>query len=365
MNLRKSLSLLLAAAVLHGINAEESGFENLWDYTKFVETENDNFLKLSGRIHLDYYSFDGEEEEDDDFTWRRFRVGLTGKYRELHSKIEADLNFNESGSEVYNRLTDAYISWKPSHGDFAIKALKHSAGFTLDGKTSSNKLLTPQRNNLTNNLWFTAEYFTGLSIKGKMGENWSYNAGVFSSDPDDEIGVTQGSVFTLLTLNRKLSKGTLWDKGKLSVDYVYNDTHDEGGTRDFSDVISLSSNFEKSRLGLSTDFAAGRGDLGQSDVWGFVVMPYFKQSDMIHWVVRYTYMESEDANGLRLGRYESRVVSGRGDQYSELFGGVNLLFNDHKFKFQLGVQYADMQDAENDGGDYDGYGLTASFRAYW
>ena len=64
----------------------------------------------------------------------------------------------------------------------SLTVLKQSAGFNLDGATSSTKLLTMQRNNLSNNLWFTREYFIGISAEGDDGRRWSYKAGLFSSD---------------------------------------------------------------------------------------------------------------------------------------------------------------------------------------
>jgi len=76
-------------------------------------------------------------------------------------------------------------------------------------------------------------------------------------------------------------------------------------------------------------------------------------------------MKSSDENGVRLGRYENKVVGDRGDQYQELFGGVNYYLNDHKLKLQAGVQYAKMDDKANDGGAYDGWGVTVALRSYW
>jgi phosphate-selective porin OprO/OprP len=44
---------------------------------------------------------------------------------------------------------------------------------------------------------------------------------------------------------KKLVKNSLWDKGEVSFDYVYNDTHEDGNTREFSQIISTSSTFEQ------------------------------------------------------------------------------------------------------------------------
>ncbi len=77
------------------------------------------------------------------------------------------------------------------------------------------------------------------------------------------------------------------------------------------------------------------------------------------------WLDSEDVNGLRLGRYENEVVNDRGDRYQELYAGMNCLFNDHKFKLQLGAQYTQVNGSARDEGEYDGWGVTMALRIYW
>lgn len=342
----------------------ETSFEDAWDFADLYDNEQGDYLKLSGRLQLDSTWVDSDQGDFNDTLWRRFRFGFKGKYGEFKVALEADVNLNDSLDDAYNRLTDANVSWSLDK-DTELKFLKQSAGFTLDGKTSSKKLLTPQRNNLTNNLWFTSEYFTGVSLKSKLADGWSYKTGLFSSDGSDEISISDASYFALFSTRKKLAKNTLWDKGEVSFDYVYNDTHEEGKTRDFSQVISTSSQFKQKNWGLQSDISWGKGDLGQSDIFGVVVMPTYQQSEKIQWVARYTYLNSSEDNGVRLGKYENKVVSERGDKYQEVYAGVNWFLNDHKLKLQAGLQYAKMDDNANDGGAYDGWGFTVAMRSYW
>ncbi|RLA03545.1 MAG: hypothetical protein DRQ47_04975 [Gammaproteobacteria bacterium] len=363
----KQLSILCLVAIFTpGLTAEQTSFESAWDYAKLYQNTDGDYLNLSGRIHLDSAWFDSSQGEYNDISWRRFRFGFKGKYGRTSAALEADIDLNEDLGDSYNRLTDANLSWK-FDGDMKVTALKHSAGFTLDGKTSSKKLFTPQRNNLTNNLWFTSEYFTGVSIKGNLvsASDWSYNAGLFSSDDSDEIGFTDASYFTLFSLGRKLDANALWNEAEFRVDYVYNDVHEDGNTRDFTHVVSLSSKFASGKWHLWNDLAMGQGDLGQSDLWGLVIMPFYQQTENFQWVMRYTYLDSDDHNGLRLGRYENKIVDGKGDRYHEVYGGANYFFNSHKLKLHLGLQYTDMADGADDVGQYDGWGLTLALRAYW
>jgi phosphate-selective porin OprO/OprP len=359
-----SLFLLNANAAAPTAKNKKSSYEKVWDYANLYENASGNYFKLSGRLQADGAWFNSNEGDFDDVNWRRFRFGFKSKYGNFTTGLEGDFNLNHDDEDVYNRLTDTYISWalnKNTHLTF----LKQSAGFTLDGKTSSKKLMTPQRNNLTNNLWFTAEYFSGVSIKGSLASNWNYKSGIYSTDDSDEIGFTQASYFSLMSLNKKFDKNILWDKAELGFDYVYNDTHIDGNTLSFGNVISLSSKLQFAKWHVWTDLATGDGDLGQNDVWGAVVMPYYQVNKHLQYVMRYTYLDSENANGLRLGRYENKAVSGRGDNYHELYAGANYLFLSHQLKVHLGVQYTNMADEVNDGGEYKGWGVSMAVRSYW
>jgi phosphate-selective porin OprO/OprP len=301
----------------------------------------------------------------DDLLWRRFRFGFKSQLAGgWVVQLEGDFDLNESRGDWYNRLTDAYVGWQPGE-EIDLRILKHSAGFTLDGATSSKKLLTLQRNNIPNNLWFTDEYFTGVSAKGVLNGSWHYQAGVFSADGDDEISIAEGGHFVLTSLGYDWADGLDMDKAFLRLDYVYNKEDRESSTRDFSNVITLASKWERGDWGLWTDLTAGRGHFEQSDIWGISLMPFYDQSPLVQWVGRYTYMDSEDANGLSLGRYEREIEVGRGDRYKEIYAGLNLFFYGHKLKWQTGLQYTIMDDVADDGGKYEGWGLTSGFRISW
>lgn len=368
MSLAKNLIIFPLSGLLicfSKINmAQNYTFHNLWQKANLYETPQGDYLKLSGRLHIDSAWFDSNQGEYNDITWRRFRFGFKGKYQGITGALEADIDLNKSIDNWYKRLTDANFSYKPNRY-LTLTFLKHSTGFTLDGRTSSKKLLTPQRNNLTNNLWFTAEYFSGFSAKGKLSDTLYYKAGVFSSDDSDEIGLTNASYFSLLSLSKSLKRNNLWDNAQINFDYVYNDVHIEGNTAKISSLYSFSGFVKKNDWGVSHDISYAQGALEQSSMWGIVIMPFYQQTELLQWVFRYTYLTSADINGLKLARYENKIVSDKGDEYQELYTGVNFLFYQHKLKLQLGLQYAYMQDQANDGGEYQGWGGSLVLRSYW
>ena len=82
-------------------------------------------------------------------------------------------------------------------------------------------------------------------------------------------------------------------------------------------------------------------------------------------VGRYTFVESADPNGVRLGRYENRVVDGRGDRYHEVYVGLNWFVYGHELKLQTGLLYAWLHDEAGDGGEYRGWGWTTGLRISW
>ena len=63
--------------------------------------------------------------------------------------------------------------------------------------------------------------------------------------------------------------------------------------------------------GERADLSAAGGYLGQSDMWAFQGMPFFNVTPKLQVVGRYTFIDSDEPNGIRLATYESRVVSGR------------------------------------------------------
>jgi len=347
--------------------AAQELFDRAWGVAHLYESDWSlvRSIDLSGRLQFESAWFDADQGEYDDFVWRRFRFGfksaLAGDWI-VH--VEGDFDLNQSLDDWYNRLTEAYIGWNPGP-KLDLKLLKHSAGFTLDGATSSKRLLTLQRNNITNNLWFPEEYFTGASAMGVIDEALHYRFGVFSGDGDPEVGVSEGGVFYLGSAGYDWAKPLGMRQALLRLDYVHNQEDRDNNTRDFSDILSLSSQWEGDRFGLRTELAAGKGYFDQSDIWGFALMPFYNASTLLQWVVRYTWMTSEDDNGLRLHRYEREIASGRGDRYEEFYAGANLYFYGHKFKWQTGLQYASMDDAADDGGEYEGWGLTTGIRLYW
>lgn len=364
---RLFLAVFLLLGLIQGKVSSQVSYEDIWKNAVFYQNKENPVVQkiaFTGRFQGEGYWFDADQGDADDTTWRRLRLGFKNTVFDtwtLH--FEGDFDLNDDGS--YNRLTDAYISRGLGEGA-TVKIGKHSAGFTLGGGTSSKSLITLQRNNLTNNLWFPAEYFTGISVEGPADDGYFYNVGIFSNDPSDEFSRFDASFFGLASFGKDFADQVGTDKAVVRLDFVYNDEDPNANTRNFGEVFSLVTQWEEGNWGLWTDLSYGNGYRSQSNLWGAVVMPFYNINDKLQLVFRYTHLDSSGGNGVRLGRYESAIVSGRGDLYDELYLGFNVYFYGHKLKWQTGVQKARMKDEMNDGGELSGgFGITSGFRISW
>ncbi len=352
-----------------GVTAKApSIYDEIWKYTELYRNDDNpviESLKFTGRFQLDYAQVDADQGEHDEWNIRRFRLGTKMTlFQNFTLHAEADLNPQEP-RPLYQKLTDAYLAWSQSKV-FVATVGKQSAGFTMDGMTSSKELLAIDRANLANNLWFPEEYFPGVTISGKPG-HWVYQAGIFSAGrADEEFGKFDGGAFGLGTLGYDFAGPLHVKQAVLAANYVYNDP-DSNNTvsRQLEHVGSVNFNLNAGKWGVRTDVSAASGVGKQSDLWGAMVMPYYDITDKLQAVARYTYVTSDKVNGVRLARYESLAVAGKGDTYNEIYAGLNYYFYKHKLKLQTGVQYADMQDRANDGGEYSGWSWTTGLRISW
>lgn len=339
-------------------------------FDRAVLYKNEDYLPFqkfafTGRLQADAAFFEADQGDYDSLEWRRFRAGFKSQHFDhftLHA--EADLDLVDS-DPLYNKLTDTYIGWSKSDA-LEIKIGKQGAPFTLDGATSSKSLIRMERSLLSTNLWFPEEYFTGATASGEV-DNWVYTVGLFSSDGGPEFGDFEAGYFGLFSLGYDFADALAIDKALVRVDYVNNDPTGNGtlNTRDLTDVISLNATLEHGQWGLRGDVTAGSGFGTQSDLTALAIMPYYSINDQWQLVASYNYVTSDDPNGVRLDRYENRIESGRVDEAHEFYFGVNYYLCEHKLKWQTGVEYTTADDSANDGGAYDGWGLSSGIRISW
>jgi phosphate-selective porin OprO/OprP len=349
--------------------SERSTYDRIWQrFTEwYVDDSNPVVQKVlfSGRFQHEFAAIDADEGDHDEWNTRRLRLGpRVTLFRTFTLHGEVELNPQEA-DPLYVRFTDLYLQWSRS-GRLALTLGKHGVPFTMDGSTSSKELIAIDRSNLTNNIWFTYEYIPGVSISGRLAP-WIYRAGVYSAgEANREFGEFNGGAFTLGVLGYDFAKSLGVKEALLTGNYVYQNPDARNTfTQRLEHVVSANFKFDAGGWGVRTDVSTASGYLRQSDLWGLMAMPFVNITDKLQFVGRYTLLDSDDPNGVRLGTYENRVVSGRGDLYKELYLGGNYFFYGHKLKLQTGIQFADMNDRANDGGEYSGVAWTTGLRVGW
>jgi phosphate-selective porin OprO/OprP len=347
---------------------QPSTYDKIWRFAEWYESDSNPVVQrvlFTGRFQHDFAAIDATQGDLSEWNVRRLRLGprLT-LFRKLTLHAEVELNPQER-NPLYVRTTDAYLQWTHS-GRLALTVGKQSIPFTMDGSTSSKELLTIDRSNLTNNIWFPQEYLPGFSVSGRTAP-WVYRAGVYSAGAmNREFGEFNGGAVGLGVLGYDFGKSLGVKEALLTGNYVYQHPNTRNTfTRQLEHIGSLNFKFETGRWGMRTDLSVASGYLGQSDLWATMVMPFFNATDKLQFVGRDTFLESDQPNGVRLATYESLLVAGRGDRYHELYAGANYYFYGHKLKLQTGLHHAEMRDRANDGGAYSGLSWTSGLRVGW
>lgn len=362
---------VLVAVLISGFSAsgamesDTSVYDKIWGTLEFVDNEDTAVLQslaLKGRLQADAVYFDSYAGDHEDGVWRRFRIG--GKavlFHDFVAHAEADIDLNEWGSnDSYKGLTDSYIGWYPRKC-LSTKVGKQSAGFTLDGATSSTKLLTMERSIIADNIWFSTEYFTGATGFGST-NGWHYKLGGFSSSGDPEFGKFDSGWFALASLGRTVSETV-----NLRLDYVYNDPDYTGdvGTAELRNVLSFVSHAERGKAGLWTDLSFADGIASQSDLLGLQLMPFWSFNDTWQAVFRYALVHSADGAGAKLGRYPRKNSSSRYEDIHDFYLGINCFLYGHKLKWQSGLEYNYGLNEAASGTDYRGWGASTGIRISW
>ena len=126
--------------------------------------------------------------------------------------------------------------------------------------------------------------------------------------------------------------------------------------------VIVSGAYDVARVTGYDHLTGGTGYGTQSDVWGVTAMPWFNITDKLQVVARYNYIESDEARGVRLARYDSFVTGQRGDEYHEIYGGLNYFVCGHRLKVQTGLSYVSLDDSALPNAEYHGFQWTTGLR---
>lgn len=348
---------------------QPSTYDRIWGrFTNWYDDKENPVVQrvvFTGRYHHDFAVVEAGQGDHRESNARRLRLGpRITLFRNFLVHAEIEVNPQER-DPFYMRFTDAYVQWTKNPA-LVVTAGKHSVPFTQEGATSSRELLTIDRGNLANNIWFGQEYMPGVSVGGRRGQ-WTYRGSLYSAGAmNREFGEFNGGLFTLAVVGYDLSKTLGVSEATVIGNYLYQqpDRHNTF-TRRYEHITSVNFRFEDGRVGVRGDVATAAGYLGQRDVWAVMLMPYFNATSTLQFVGRYTMLDSDGPNGVSLPTYENRVVRGAGDRYHAGYLGVNYYFYGHRLKLQSGVEFSEMRDRANDGGAYSGTAWVTGLRVGW
>ena len=342
--------------------------DNIWSYATLYKNPDNSVLQklaFTGRLQGDYYTTENDEtgESDSNTAWRRVRVGFKATVlNDFTVHTEANLD-PRNPQPLYTGLTDSYIAWHPTD-DWKLKVGKQSAGFTLDGATSSKKLYRTERSLIGDNIWFSKEYFVGTSVSGDA-DQWQWKAGLFTNSQTEEFDKTfDNSYFILTSLGYDFAETLDSDKALLRLDYVYQDEPDEDDelqvvkTADHENIVSLSFQYDNGKKHIHTDLAYAEQYDG-NEIYALQIMPFYDLNDTFQIAGSYTHIESDEPT-LKVTKYAKDTATGKTESADEFYLGLNTFLYGHKLKWQNGFSYTLTDDDE-----YEGLTFTSGIRISW
>lgn len=356
------------APVTTAAQSQPSSYDQLWSLATLYKDKDNPWLQeisLFGRIHANWASEQFDVGDWSDWEARRVRAGIRIKFLEQFD-LKTETRFLPFNDPIYDGLTEASLTWDADPA-FRVTVGKQLPRYTQEGEISSNELLTIERSLLANTFWVGEDnYSTGISFAGEIGA-WQYSAAVLSGETDKAFGKLDAGFYGFAGIGYDFAKTLHIERAVLRADYVYNDGNTSNTTtKPFSQTALLGLDVKQGRYGLVANVAAGSGLGKQPDVWGLVLIPTYALTKKLELVGRYTFLDSNGADGIRpQRRYENEVpdINGtRGNQYQAFYAGLNYYLYGHKLKFQTGIEYSQMKDRAHNGGAYEGWSYLGGVR---
>ncbi|HUF62204.1 MAG TPA: porin [Verrucomicrobiales bacterium] len=347
-------------------DGEAWSWKDLWDLPVLYRNPVNPYIQevaLTGRYQYQYAAVDSDQGDWDRGETRRWRAGASIKFLQ-DFELAGEININDDFEPFYSSIEELHVTWRPSDL-FHLQIGKQKAPFTYEWSVSSRRILTFERSIADEIL--VPNKSTGVSMRGSH-ENWSYLLGAYFAGRDAEFGSTDRGEFYLASVGYDFSEAVAClDSAKWRLDWLVNRSDPQGDEdRPYDGGLATSMALTKGDFGLVSDLIFFWGD--SPNALRLVLLGNYDITEKLQLVCRYNGGFSHD-DGLRVqSRYERQVDltdGGRGDEYHAVYLGLNYYLNDHKLKLMAGVEYANMNDKEGDGGDFDGFTGFAGIRLYY
>lgn len=349
--------------------AETAAFDRLWNLAVLYRDDANPLLeefKLRGRYHGQYHWVESDQGDSNDWEDRRSRLGFDAKLFAKKVEVRVDFQSNDGFEDVYDRLVDAYIRWKPND------SLTITAGRTkpligwYDWLQSSNSMPTFERSQIFNQL--RIDRATALTFEGKHGR-FSWQAGAYSNDTDREFGRFGGACSYGAGAGYDASEAFGWQRADFRLDWLHSEHDPDDWMLDrYDDILSATFWGQNGPWGLVVEgFCAAGGAGGDGDIFGAIIQPtYDLIPKRLQLVGRYSFAAGDGPDSVRRQtRYESTAPEltggGRGHEYHALYLGAQYFIHGDKLKLLAGAEYANL-DGGGNGGDYEGVTFLSGLR---
>lgn len=175
--LMAALSGLVVAGGVYAGGAEAAGV---------TYTDGEKYVKLGGRIQVQYHSTDTDGgSTSDELFFRRLRPYIEGSIHEdWKGKFQFDLGKSDGDNEI--AIKDAYMQYKGFEG-VTVTFGNAYAQFSREALTSSKKQQLVERTFVGDHNYGTPDRNLGLHVSGGLRDDtitWGFDAASASIDPD-------------------------------------------------------------------------------------------------------------------------------------------------------------------------------------
>jgi len=327
-------------------------------------------VSLFGRLQYqtayhDGSSFAGIDSDDTHTEFRRARLGLKVKaFNGL--QLKANVNLEDGGDKDhkfgYTDFDTATISYNfgtvGTVSDLTLSYGRHKHTFTQEAHTSSKKIKTIERSNISN-LFYGSHRPTGLVASGKVSDI-SIKLGIYSTD----VNASGKNTEFIGGWNDGIAYYANAQWKDFNFDFIYNNASASDDNLFGQDwATSIAYNTEFGNWDLMANAVYGKLSNGES-AYGLVIMPStYIIEDKLEFVTRYQFAGSS-ADTLKLTkRYARGVEGGKGDMNHTLYAGLNYYFCGNNSKIQAGVEYETL---DNEAGQSaDATTLWLAYRMYF
>lgn len=333
-----------------------------------VYKEGDKYVKMGGRIQLQYHYTDPDgDDSDDEIFFRRLRTYIEGSiHKDWKGKFQMDFGKAEGENEV--AIKDAYMQYK---GFNNMKVTVGNANFPFSREllTSSKKQQLVERTFVGDHNYGTPDRQAGIHLTGHAMENslLTWGASIAAADIDPDVkkldfdtpvnknnDFNQGWIyggrvdfhpFGLL----KFEQGDFKRETKATIGAAAFGWTNDDDNNSFTDGTGTSTSSKKADVGKVTGFeisAAFRGagvsvdaeyNIFKTDTVdsGFTGGIYKNGStDLENWAIEGGYTLPN--NMLEFGAgYQSQDADGYSDEWTRLSFFVNWFIKKHDIKTQL------------------------------